>query len=97
MKFKFDIQKVDIVNLNGVDLKQNFAAQYGVSFEKSIGNMIYEHTGDVDLADKAKEIHRGNEVEFSEREKGLFEECVKGKYIPFVERQILAQVVEIKE
>ena len=97
MKFKFDIQKVDIVNLNGVDLKQNFEAQYGVSFEKAVGNMIYEHTGDVDVADKAREIHRGNEVEFTEREKGMFEECIKGNYIPFIERQILGQVIEIKE
>lgn len=97
MRFKFDIKKVDIVNLNGVDLKQSFEAQYGVSFEKTIGNLVFEKTGDVDLADKAREIHRGNEVEFTDREKGLFEECVKGTYIPFVERQVLAQVVEIKD
>lgn len=97
MRFKFDIKKVDIVNLNGVDLKQSFEAQYGVSFEKTIGNMVFEQATDIDLADKAREIHRGNEVEFSEREKGMFEECVKGKYIPFIERQILNQVVEVKD
>lgn len=97
MKFKFDIQKVDIVNLNGVDLKESFEAQYSVSFEKTIGNLVFENTSDIDLVDKAREIHRGNEVEFTEREKGMFEECIKGKYIPFIERQILGQVVEVRD
>lgn len=97
MRYKFDIKKVDIVNLNGVNLRESFEVQYGVSFEKTIGNLVFENASDIDLADKAREIHRGNEVEFSEREKGLFEECVKGKYIPFIERQILGQLVEVKE
>lgn len=97
MRFKFDIQKVDIVNLNGVNLKENFEVQYGVSFEKVVGNLVFEQANDIDLADKAREIHHGDEVEFTEREKGMFEECIKGKYIPFIERQILGQVIEIKE
>ena len=97
MKFKFDIKKVDIVNLNGVDLKENFEEQYEVSFEKVVGNLVFEQASDIDLTDKAREIHRGNEVEFTEREKGMFEECIQGKYIPFIERQILGQVIEIKE
>lgn len=49
------------------------------------------------MVDKAREMHRGNAVELTEREKGLFEEIVKGRYIPFIERQILKQIVEIKE
>lgn len=97
MRYKFDIKKVDIVNLNGVNLRESFEVQYGVSFEKTIGNLVFENASDIDLADKAREIHRGNEVEFTEREKGLFEECVKGKYIPFIERQILGQLVEVKD
>lgn len=97
MKFKFDIKKVDIVNLNGVDMKLNFEEQFDVSFEKAIGNMIFEYATDIDLVDKAREIHRGKEVEFTEREKGLFEECVKGKYIPFIERRILEQLVKVEE
>lgn len=97
MRFKFDIKKVDIVNLNGVDLKQSFEAQYGVSFEKTIGNLVFENSADIDLADKAREVHRGNKVEFTDREKGLFEECIKGKYIPFIERQIIGQLLEVKD
>lgn len=97
MRYQFDIKKVDIVNLNGVNLRESFEVQYGVSFEKTIGNLVFENALDIDLADKAREIHRGNEVEFTEREKGLFEECVKGKYIPFIERQILGQLVEVKD
>lgn len=96
-KYRFDIKKVDIVNLNGIDLREPFRQQSGVEFEKVIGNLVYENTGDLDLADKAREMHRGNAVELTEREKGLFEEIVKGRYIPFIERQILEQIVEIKE
>lgn len=96
-RYRFDVRKVDIVNLNGVDLRGSFKQQSGVEFEKVIGNLVYENTGDLDLADKAREIHRGNVVELTEREKGLFEEIVKERYIPFIERQILMQVVEIKE
>lgn len=96
-RYKFDVKKVDIVNLNGIDLRESFKQQSGVEFEKVIGNLVYENTGDLDLADKAREIHRGNGVELTEREKGLFEEIVKGRYIPFVERQILRQIVELKE
>ena len=49
------------------------------------------------MADKARELYRGSVVELTEREKGLFEEIVKGRYIPFIERQILTQIVEIKK
>ena len=49
------------------------------------------------MADKARELYRDNVVELTEREKGLFEEIVKGRYIPFIERQILTQIVEIKK
>jgi len=96
-RYRFDAKKVDIVNLNGIDLRESFKQQSGVDFEKVIGNLVYENTGDLDLADKAREIHRGNAVELTERERGLFEEIVKGRYIPFIERQILMQIVEIKE
>lgn len=96
-KYRFDVKKVDIVNLNGIDLRESFKQQSGVEFEKVIGNLVYENTGDLDLADKAREMHRGNVVELTEREKGLFEEIVKGRYIPFIERQILKQIVEIKK
>lgn len=96
-RYRFDVKKVDIVNLNGIDLREPFKQQSGVEFEKVIGNLVYESTGDLDLADKAREMHRGNAVELTEREKGLFEEIVKGRYIPFIERQILKQIVEIKE
>lgn len=96
-RYRFDVKKVDIVNLNGIDLREPFKQQSGVEFEKVIGNLVYENTGDLDLADKAREMHRGNAVELTEREKGLFEEIMKGRYIPFIERQILKQIVEIKE
>lgn len=96
-RYRFDAKKVNIVNLNGIDLRESFKQQSGVEFEKVIGNLVYENTGDLDLADKAREIHRGNAVELTERERGLFEEIVKGRYIPFIERQILMQIVEIKE
>lgn len=96
-RYRFDAKKVNIVNLNGIDLRESFKQQSGVDFEKVIGNLVYENTGDLDLADKAREIHRGNAVELTERERGLFEEIVKGRYIPFIERQILMQIVEIKE
>lgn len=96
-RYRFDVKKVDIVNLNGIDLREPFKQQSGVEFEKVVGNLVYENTGDLDLADKAREMHRGNAVELTEREKGLFEEIVKGRYIPFIERQILKQIVEIKE
>lgn len=96
-RYRFDVKKVDIVNLNGIDLREPFRQQSGVEFEKVVGNLVYENTGDLDLADKAREMHRGNAVELTEREKGLFEEIVKGRYIPFIERQILKQIVEIKE
>lgn len=95
MKYRFDANKVNIVNLNGVDLRDAFTQQNGIGFEKTIGNMVFENTGDVDLSDKAREIHKGNPVEFSDREKGLFEEVLKGRYIPFIERQILAEIKEV--
>ncbi|MEG2228455.1 MAG: hypothetical protein RRY39_08180 [Odoribacter sp.] len=95
MKYLFDIKKIDIVNLNGVDLKEAFKRQNGVEFEKAIGNLVFENSKDIDLADKAREIHKGNPVELSEREKGLFEEIMKGRYIPFIERQILSEIKEV--
>lgn len=96
MKYLFDVNKVDLVNLNGVDLREAFIQNSGVPFEKVIGNLVYENTFDLDLLDLAKKIHRGEVAEFNDREKDLFAEVIKGKYIPFIERQIMGQFEEIK-
>ena len=97
MKYIFNIKKVDIVNLNGKNLRESFEKQEGVSFEKYIGNMIYEQCNDIDVVNKAIEIHKGNEIELSEREKDLLVTCLTGKFMPFVERRILAQIIKIDE
>ena len=75
-RYRFDAKKVNIVNLNGIDLRESFKQQSGVEFEKVIGNLVYENTGDLDLADKAWEIHRGNAVELGRR--GRIAWCGRG-------------------
>ena len=97
MKYKFDVKKVDLVNLNGEDYKEAFQKQYGIPFEKILGNLIYERTDDIDMADMAREIHKGFAVTVSDREKEMLEKIVSDLKPSFIARQISVQFIEIKE
>lgn len=99
MKFEFDIKKVDLVTLGGVDLRKTFKEKMKKNFEQFLGETIYNSTRDVELDDKCKAIHRGEKVEFNEREKELFERAVKAiEFEPgLIERKILKQVIKIDD
>ena len=99
MKFEFDIKKVDLVTLDGVDLRKTFKEKMKKNFEQFLGETIYNSTRDVELDDKCKAIHRGEKVEFNEREKELFERAVKAiEFEPgLIERKILKQVIRIDD
>lgn len=97
MRYEFDVNKVDIVNLNGKDLRKSFEEQEKVPFDKYLGNLVYEQSRDLDMVNKAIEIHKGNKIELSEREKGLLETCLTGRLMPFIERRVLAQIVKVGE
>jgi len=101
MKFEFDIKKVDLVTLGGVDLRKTFKEKMKKNFEQFLGETIYNSTRDVELDDKCKAIHRGEKVEFNEREKELFERAVKAiEFEPgLIERKIREyekQIVDFK-
>lgn len=44
MKFEFDIKKVDLVTLGGVDLRKNFQGKMKKNFEQFLGETIYNST-----------------------------------------------------
>ena len=93
------IKKVDLVTLGGVDLRKTFKEKMKKNFEQFLGETIYNSTRDVELDDKCKAIHRGEKVEFNEREKELFERAVKAiEFEPgLIERKILKQVIKIDD
>ena len=99
MRYQFDINNVDLVTLDGVNLRVAFQSQTGKSFEQFVGGTVYENVRDIELDDKCKAIHRGEKVEFTERERELFEHAIKTiEFKPgMIERKILQQVIEIKE
>lgn len=66
---KFDIKNLELKDLDGVVV----AHQIG----KNLGNTLYKQTSTLEWLDKAKSIHKGEEVEFEEFELHQLLEVVK--------------------
>lgn len=97
MRYEFDINKVDLVDLDGHDWRSGFPEDK--PFNKYIGSSVYNLTRDIELDDKCKAIFQGKRVEFNDNEKSLFEKAIKELCINpgLVERRILAQIIKINE
>lgn len=93
MKYKFDIKRVNITDLNSVDYRQEFLSQTKLNFDQIIGNLIYTQTNDIDLADKAKDIHKSKDIILTEREKPIFEKIInESNYMQLIKRAIIEQI-----
>lgn len=95
MKYLFDINNVNLVNLNNVDRKKELEKAEGIPFYKIIGNFINENTSDLDMVALSLKIHKGECIEMSEREKELFSGIIGklgGTLSTFLQRQILAEI-----
>lgn len=98
MKYNFNIQKVEIIDLNEVDYREEFLKQTQQPFNKMIGNHIYAQTNDIDLADKARDIHQSKPIILTEREKPIFEKIIEeSNYMPMIKRAILSEIKKIEE
>lgn len=97
MRYEFDVNKVDLVDLDGNDWKNGFPADKPL--HKYIGSSVYNQVRDVGLDDKCKAIYNGEKVELDDREKELFEKTIKeiGISPGLVERRVLQQIVKIDE
>ena len=97
MNYKFNIKEVEIIDLNGSDYRVEYLTQTKQSFDSIIGNLIYVQTDDIDLSDKAREIHKSREVILTEREKPMFEKIINGStYLPMIKSAILKQIKPIE-
>lgn len=93
MKYNFNIKEVEIIDLNGADYREAFLNETKQSFDKTIGNLIYAQTNDIDLADKARDIHQGKSIILTEREKPMFEKIIEdSSYLPMIKRAILSEI-----
>ena len=94
MRYEFDVNKIDLVDLDGHDWKNSFPDDK--PFNKYIGSSVYNQTRDIELDDKCKAIYRGEKVEFNDREKELFESAIKELGISpgLIERRVLQQIVK---
>lgn len=97
MRYEFDVNKLDLVDLDGHDWRNGFPDDKPLN--KHIGSSVYNQVRDVGLDDKCKAIYNGEKVEFDDREKELFEKTIKELGISpgLVERRILQQIVNIGE
>lgn len=98
MKYKFEITAVKIIDLNGIDYREAFLNETKQSFDKTIGNLIYAQTSDIDLADKARDIHQSKSIILTEREKPIFEKLIEeSSYMPMIKRAILSEIKKVEE
>ena len=97
MRYEFDVNKLDLVALDGHDWRNGFPDDKPLN--KHIASSVYNQVRDVGLDDKCKAIYNGEKVEFDDREKELFEKTIKELGISpgLVERRILQQIVKIGE
>ena len=94
MNYKFNIKEVNIIDLNDKDYREDFLTQTQQSFDCIIGNLIYAQTDDVDLVDKAKDVHKSKEITLTEREKPMFEKIInESGYFPMIKRAILSKII----
>lgn len=98
MKYNFEIKEVEIIDLNGTDYRKAFAEQTKLSFDQTIGNLVYAQTTDIDLADKARDIHQSKPIILTEREKPMFEKIIEDStYLPMIKRATLSEIKKIEE
>ena len=97
MNYKFNITEVELIDLNGADYRDEFLTQTNQSFDSIIGNLIYAQSSDIDLADKAKYIHKSREVILTEREKPMFVKIIEDStYLPLIKREILSKIIPME-
>lgn len=98
MRYTFDINKVDLVNLNGVDMREVYPVENkGFSVEKIVGNMVWENAPNIDMENIGRKIHGGEPVELSAMEHELFIGLINSLSAVFLRKRILAQVKEITQ
>lgn len=96
MTYKFDIKKVTVIDLNGTDYRTEFIEHTKRSLDQTIGNLIYERSDDIDLADKARDIHASREIVLTDRERPIFLKIIEeSSYLPIIKRAIVAQIKPI--
>lgn len=73
---KFNVKEIKVFNLEGREMF--------VELNKTIGNVIYEQTSTIEWEEKAKEIHKGNEVDMDEVELGRLIMVIAAPHCMFV-------------
>ncbi len=94
-EFQFDVNNVEISDLEGNNFKNILEKQSNSTLPKMIGNFMYTSTRDLGMFEKAQKIYKSLPVLFSESEKELFVEAIKQMGYPvFVQQGIISVIKE---
>lgn len=90
MRYKFDVKGLVIEDLRGLDYKARSEKTEGAFLCEILGNSIYSRTEIPSMLNKAKEIFKGNEVEFNDDERCDFKMIINDLGYPlFMKSRII--------